>query len=111
VSQEESGRAAGQFPNWELVAHPTAKDAEAKDSKEGRDQMTASGGVWIWVEKPIASSKLTIVDELIDATVLKTADAEQIAHKANEEYPKYRWHRVAARSRGKFVVGGERRAA
>jgi hypothetical protein len=65
--------------------------------------------VWIWVEKPIASSKLTIVDELIDATVLKTGDAEHITRKANEEYTKYLWHRVPVRSRGKFVVRGERR--
>jgi hypothetical protein len=71
--------------------------------------MTVATTVWIWVEKPIASSKLTIVDELIDATVLKKADAEQITQKATEEYPKYRWHRVAARNRGKFVVRGERR--
>jgi len=71
--------------------------------------MTAPGNVWIWVEKPIASSKLTIVDELIDATVLKRADADQITNKANEKYPKYLWHRVAVRSRGEFVVLGERR--
>jgi hypothetical protein len=71
--------------------------------------MTVPAKVWIWVEKPIASSELKIVDELIDATVLKTAEAEQIAHKANEEHPKYLWHRVPVRSRGKFVVRGERR--
>jgi hypothetical protein len=71
--------------------------------------MTAPAKVWVWVEKPIASSKLTIVDELIDATVLKRADAEQITQKANEEYPKYLWHRVAVWTRGKFVARGERR--
>jgi hypothetical protein len=72
-------------------------------------KMTAPATVWIWVEKPIASSKLTIVDELIDATTLKTGDADYITLKANEKYPKYLWHRVAVRSRGKFVVRGARR--
>jgi hypothetical protein len=72
--------------------------------------MTAPGSVWIWVEKPIATSKLTIVDELIDATVLKAGDADHITLKANDKYPKYLWHRVAVRSRGKFVVRGERRS-
>jgi hypothetical protein len=71
--------------------------------------MTAPDKVWIWVERPIASSKLTMVDELIDATVLKRADAEQIAQKANEVHPKYQWRRVPVRARGKFVVRGERR--
>ncbi|HXJ88414.1 MAG TPA: hypothetical protein VMS18_16445 [Candidatus Binatia bacterium] len=73
--------------------------------------MTDSGEVWIWVMRPIASSKLTIVDELIDATILKAADAEQITRKANAKYRSYLWQPVPIRKQGRFVVRGERRAA
>jgi hypothetical protein len=66
--------------------------------------------VWIWVREPIASSKLTIVDELIDATVLTTADAQQISRKANKKHAKFVWRPVPVRSpRGQFVVRGQPR--
>lgn len=81
--------------------------------EQDEEQMEApnigAGEVWIWVEQPIASSKLTIVDELIDATVLKTEDAQLIARKANEDYNQYLWYPAACRERGAFVVRGERR--
>lgn len=65
--------------------------------------------VWIWVERPIESSKLTVVDELIDATELKTEDAELITRKANQDYAQYAWCPTPCRKRGIFVVRGERR--
>ena len=71
--------------------------------------MSDSGEVWIWVKKPVASSTLTIVDELIDATVLRTADAEQICRKANAKYGNFLWQPVPTRQEGKVVVRGERR--
>lgn len=67
------------------------------------------GEVWIWVEEPIGSSKLTIVDELIDATELKTEDAQLITRKANKDYAQYAWCPIRCRKRGVFVVRGERR--
>jgi hypothetical protein len=68
------------------------------------------GRVWIWVEESITSSKLTVVDELIDATILQRADAEQITRKANQEYSKYLWQPVPATRTDEFVVRGESRA-
>ena len=69
--------------------------------------MADSGEVWIWIETEVAPSKLTVVEELYDATILLTADAEQVTRKADQEYPKYLWRPVPATGTGKFVVQGE----
>ena len=66
--------------------------------------------VWIWVETEIAPSKLTVAEELVDATVLQTADAEQVSRKANQEYSKYLWQPVPAGDPGEFVVRGQLRS-
>ena len=66
-----------------------------------------AGQVWIWVQEPIVSSKSTLVDELIDATVLKTVDAQLMTHKANESCAQYLWHFAPCRKA--FVVQGKRR--
>ena len=71
--------------------------------------MNVPHDVWIWVEKPVTSSKLTVVDELIDATVLNTADAVKISRKANQEHAKYLWRLVPIRKSGTFVVQGNPR--
>ena len=73
--------------------------------------MSNAAEVWIWFEDQIDPPKLMIVDELIDATVLKTADAEHLSRKANETYTKYLWHPAPTRSPGKFVVRGQPRDA
>ena len=76
-----------------------------------------TGPVWIWVEEAIptleetlVAIKLTVVYELIDATILQTSDAEQVTQKANQKYPKYLWQAVPCRSTGEFVVQGNLRA-
>ena len=76
-----------------------------------------SGRVWIWVEEAIPTlqetircTKLKVVDELIDATVLRTSDAEQVTRKANQEYSKYLWRAVPAERGGECVVQGDLRA-
>ena len=66
--------------------------------------------VWIWVQEPIESSKLRIVNELIDATELSPRDAEQITGKANQEYSTYLWQPVPCRGPGEFVVRGQLRS-
>lgn len=71
--------------------------------------MTDSGEVWIWVRKTLTSSKLMIVDDLVDATVLETSAAEQISRKAKAKYRNYLWQTVPVREQGKVVVRGERR--
>jgi len=75
-----------------------------------------AGQVWIWVqeaiptlEETIVVIKLKVVDELIDATILQTRDAEQVTQKANQEYSKYLWQPVPARGAGEFVVQGKLR--
>jgi len=75
-----------------------------------------TGRVWIWVQEAIptlqetiAVIKLKVVDELIDATILRMGDAEQVTRRANQEYSKYRWRPVPARATGEFVVQGELR--
>jgi len=77
----------------------------------------SSGQVWIWLEESIPSLeesivalKLTVVDELIDASILNTAEAEQVIRRANQEYSKYLWQPVPTRDSGKFVVKGELRS-
>jgi hypothetical protein len=76
----------------------------------------SSGQVWIWVKESIPSLqdsivaiKLTVVNELIDASILNTAEAEQVIRRANQEYSKYRWQPVPARGSDRFVVQGELR--
>jgi hypothetical protein len=66
--------------------------------------------VWIWVQEPIDSSKLRIVDELIDATELNPRDDEQITRKANAKHAKYLWQSVPIRTPGMFVVRGQPRS-
>jgi hypothetical protein len=66
--------------------------------------------VWIWVETEVTPSKLVVVEELIDATILHTADAEQITGKANQEYSTYLWQPVPCRGPGEFVVRGQLRS-
>jgi hypothetical protein len=66
--------------------------------------------VWIWVETEVASPKLTVVEELVDATVLQTSDAEQVSRKANQEYSKCLWQPVPCKCAGEFVVPGELRS-
>jgi hypothetical protein len=73
--------------------------------------------VWIWVEESIPSLeesivaiKLTLVNELIDASILDTTGAEQVTRKATQEYSKYLWRPVPTRDSGKFVVQGELRS-
>lgn len=70
--------------------------------------MTDSRRAWIWVEKA-DSPKLMVVDELIDATLLKSSDAELVCRRANEKFGSYRWNPVPARVAGQFVVQGEQR--
>jgi len=65
--------------------------------------------VWIWVENPVGSSELKLVDELIDATELPTADAVQISQKANQLRSDYLWQMVPCRKSGTFVVKGNLR--
>jgi len=73
-----------------------------------------NGRVWIWVEEAIptleetiADVKLTLVNELIDATILSTSDAEQVTRKANQQYSKYLWRAEPCERTGEFVVQGE----
>jgi hypothetical protein len=66
--------------------------------------------VWIWVQEPIESSKLRIVEELIDATELNPRDAKQITRKANAKHAKYLWQSVPIRTPGMFVVRGQPRS-
>ena len=76
------------------------------------------GRAWIWVEddasptldEAVVRTKLTLVNELIDASTLQTSDAEQVTQKANQKYPKYLWRAVPARRTGEFVVQGDLRA-
>ena len=82
--------------------------------------MGDSSEVWIWVETEegtqaggvlsITPSKLVVVEELVDATILQTADAELITGKANQEYSNYLWQPVLARDPGEFVVRGQLRS-
>lgn len=72
--------------------------------------MSKPSEVWIWVKGPIESSKLRVVDELIDATELNPRDAEQITHKANAKHAKYLWQSVPIRTPGMFVVRGQPRS-
>ena len=74
--------------------------------------------VWIWVEEAIPTLeetivdiKLTVVNELIDATLLRTSDAEQVIRKANQQYSKYLWQAVPGERTGEFVVQGDLRDA
>jgi len=86
-------------------------------AKAGSDTPSENRGrVWIWVqeaiptlEETIAVIRLKVVDELIDATILQTNDAEQVTRKANQEYSNYLWRPVPARGTGEFVVQGELR--
>ena len=71
--------------------------------------MSVPNSVWIWVEEPVSSSKLTVVDELIDATVLDMADAVDISRKANQVHKQYLWLLVPVRKLGTYVVQGNPR--
>lgn len=75
-----------------------------------------TGRVWIWVqeatptlEQTLVVIKLTVVHELVDATILQTSDAEQVTQEANQKYPKYLWQAVPCRRTGEFVVQGNLR--
>jgi hypothetical protein len=72
---------------------------------------------WIWVEEAIPTLeetlveiKLTLVYELLDATILQTSAAEQVTQKANQKYPNYLWQAVPCQRTGEFVVQGDLRA-
>lgn len=93
----------------------------AKASTDSSCEKT--GRVWIWVKKEIPNLKeipilkeaivdikLVVVDELIDATILRTSDAEQVTQRANQQHSKYLWRAVPAKRTGKFVVQGDLRA-
>jgi hypothetical protein len=68
------------------------------------------GRVWIWIEEPDKfHSKLVVVEEVIDATILQEIDAEKVTRQANQDYPEYLWQPVLARDIDKFVVRGELR--
>ena len=84
----------------------------ARASSDSYSEKT--GRAWIWVkedtpilEETIVEIKLTVVNELIDATILQTTDAELVTRKANEEYSKYLWRPVPCERTGEFVVQGE----
>jgi len=89
-----------------------------KTAKASTDTVSEkTGRVWIWVEEAIPTLEETIVDikltlvyELIDATILQTSDAEQVTQKANQKYPKYLWRTVPCERTGEFVVQGNLRA-
>src|SRR5215813_13585688 len=65
------------------------------------------GRVWIWIEEPDKfHSKLVVVEEVVDATILQEIDAEKVTRHANQDFPKYLWQPVLATD-DKFVVRGE----
>jgi ribosome-binding protein aMBF1 (putative translation factor) len=82
----------------------TAK-VDSGSASEMRDR------VWIWIEEPDKfHSRLTVVNELVDATTLQATDAEKITHRANQEYSKYLWQPVPTGAADEFVVRGDVRA-
>jgi hypothetical protein len=92
-------------------------DSGMKTARPNSDSYSEeTGRVWIWVkedtpilEETIVQIKLTVVNELIDATILQTTDADLVIRKANEEYSTYLWRSVPCERTGEFVVQGELR--
>jgi len=101
------------------VNHEADGDGRMKTAEASTDNTCEkTGRVWIWVEeaiptfveKTLKDIKLTVVNELIDATILQSTGAELVTRKASQQYSKYLWQAVPGKRTGEFVVQGDLRA-
>jgi hypothetical protein len=69
--------------------------------------VTDTNEVWIQADDPAQiSGKMCLVSKSEEATVMNSANAQQIERRATDVYSHYRWERIPVDAADRFILKG-----